>query len=595
MEDSQVTGSNTGQAANPQEMGGHIRDQVPRILASRHFARAGRLRRFLQYVVDQTLGGESCHLKEHIVGVDVFDRKLDYDPRIDPIVRVEARRLRARLNAYYASEGVHETVVIDLPKGTYTPVFRMREAEKPSAAEKDVSIAVLPFVNLTPGETDDYFSDGLTEELIHLLTRVRELRVVSWNSSSRLRGQEQDLAAIRQQLSAGVVLRGSIRRTAATVRVSVQLIDTGTGAYLWSEMYNRPIMDIFSIQEEIAHAIVDTLRLALASPKGLKSTQSRPNLVCFNLCLQGRFHANRRTPEGIAKSAVSYEQAIVADPTCAQAHSGLANANVLLGDYAVEPALEVIPKARAAAEQALALDPDESEAFTALAYIRSTFEWQWKEAETLYRRAITANPGYAQARHWFGVDFLVPQGRFEEAIRELDTARRLDPLSQIVVEGCCAVHMYIRDYARALSSFQELVELDPTFYKGYSGMGRVLNLMGRHEEALKAFERAYALAGDVPNVVGALAHAHASTGQISEAREYLRRLKDMESVRPVHNVTLAIAYLGLGEKYLALGCLEQACEMREVGLAYTNVHPLYDSLRAEPRFQAILRRVGFVN
>jgi len=596
MEDSQVSGSAVGPVVNTQEMFAQIRDQVPRILASRHFARAGRLRRFLQYVVEQALGGGAIHLKEHTIGVDVFDRKPDYDPRIDPIVRVEARRLRAHLQAYYESDGRHEIVLIDLPKGTYAPVFRARDAATPAqAAAREVSVAVLPFVNLTPGDTDNYFSDGLTEELIHLLTRVPELCVVAWNSASQLRGKEQDLAAIREQLSAGAVLRGSIRRTSSTVRVSVQLIDTASAAYLWSEMYDRSLQDIFSIQEEIAHAIVGTLRLALAAPRGPGVAPSRPNLACFNLCLEGRFHSNRRTLEGIAKAAACYEQAIIADAACATAHAGLANAQVLLADYGVEPALEAIPKARVAAQQALALDPDESEAHTALAYIRSTFDWQWKEAETLYRRAIAANPSYAQARHWFAMDFLVPLGRFDEALRELEMARRLDPLSQIIVEGCCAIQMYRHDYPAALAAFQNLVEMDPTFYKGFSGMGRVLNLMGRHEEALAALTRAFSLAGDVPSLIGALGHAHASAGQIHQARQYLERLHEIARVRTVHAVTFAVLHLGLGETDKTLESLERACERREVGLAFANVHPLYDSLRENPRFQAVLRRIGLRN
>ena len=398
MQGSQSSESIAEQAIEIEQISGHIRDQMPRILKSRHFARAERLRRFLTYVVEQSLAGNG-HLKEHAVGIDVFDRKLDYDPRIDPIVRVEARRLRSRLQAYYESDGQNEIARIELPKGTYAPLFRMREAlDAANCEERAPSIAVLPFVNLTQDETDTYFSDGLTEELIHLLTRVPELRVVSWNSASQLRGKEQDLAAVREQLGVGAVLRGSVRRTNSTVRVSVQLIDTGTGAYLWSEMYDRSPQDIFSIQEEIAHSIVGTLRIALTN-KGSGATAAHPNLACFNLCLQARFHLSRRTLEGIRKAAACYEQAVAADPASAQAHAGLANSYVLLSVYGVEPTLEAMPKARQAAQQALALNPEEAEAHTELAYIRSTFDWQWGDGEALYRRAIATNPSYAQARH----------------------------------------------------------------------------------------------------------------------------------------------------------------------------------------------------
>ena len=225
----------------------------------------------------------------------------------------------------------------------------------------------------------------------------------------------------------------------------------------------------------------------------------------------------------------------------------------------------------------------------------STFDWQWKEAETLYRRAIASNPSYAQARHWFAVDFLVPLGRFDEAQRELEMARRLDPLSQIIAEGCCAILMYRRDYAGALDTYRKLVEMDPTFYKGFSGMGRVLILMGRHEEALAAFTRALSLAGDVPNVIGAMAHAHAVAGQMEEALRSLARLQEIARTRTVHEVTLSVVYAGLGDIERSLDSLERACERREVGLAFVNVHPLYDVLRNHPRFHAVLRRIGFRN
>jgi serine/threonine-protein kinase len=207
------------------------------MLASRLFARSERLCRFLRFCVEQTLDDKSDQLKEQLVGVEVFDRKGDYDPRIDPIVRVEARRLRSKLKTYYTSSGRPDCVLIDLPKGAYVPSFRMRNASpRPISvdAAEERSIAVLPFANLTPEAGADYFSDGLTEELIHLLTRIPRLRVVAWTSMSQLRGREQDLAGIRQELKVATVLRGSVRRTDTRVRVTAQLIDTESGNYLWS-------------------------------------------------------------------------------------------------------------------------------------------------------------------------------------------------------------------------------------------------------------------------------------------------------------------------------------------------------------------------
>ncbi len=433
-----------------------IRAHLERVLGSRLFSRSDRLTRFLRFAVEQTLGGNGGQLKEQLLGVEVFDRKTDYDPRIDPIVRVEARRLRAKLKAYYLSAGRADGVVIGLPKGSYVPFFRARKAAAPvgRTAPDETSIVVLPFTNLTPDAGDDYFSDGLTEELIHLLTRIPQLRVVAWDSASQLRGREQDLAAIREKLNVGALLRGSVRRAFGRVRVTSQLIDAASGAYLWSHAYDSEMQDVFTIQEEIARAIVDTLRLTLKSSESRKA----PNLECYNLCLQGRFHANKRTNEGFRKSIVCYQQAIAADASSAGAYAGLADAYSLLADYGLLDPGEAMGKARAAAEKALALDPQSPEATVSLAFIRSLFDWDWNGAEVLYRRAIALNPGYSRARHWFGLDYLALLGRFEEAIAEIHTACHLDPLSQILHEGYGYVHMLNRDYSTALEKYRQLID-----------------------------------------------------------------------------------------------------------------------------------------
>jgi TolB-like protein len=250
-----------------------IREQLGRILASRFFANSSRLSRFLSFAAEHALSGNGDRLKEYVVGVEVFDRKSPYDPRIDPIVRVEARRLRSKLKSYYVSAGRDDRLVIEIPKGGYTPIFRVRTPVQPKSrrratpASAETAIAVLPFTNLTRQSEDDYFSDGLTEELIHRLTRLRNLRVVAWNSGSRLRGRDEDLHGLRELLKVNIVLRGSVRRASDSVRVTAQLIETASGAYLWSETYDRDMKDVLSIQKGIARAIVATLQLTLAPPR----------------------------------------------------------------------------------------------------------------------------------------------------------------------------------------------------------------------------------------------------------------------------------------------------------------------------------------
>jgi TolB-like protein/tetratricopeptide (TPR) repeat protein len=570
--------------------GDDVREHLERILASRVFARSDRLSRFLRFSVERALRGQRDQLKEQLIGIEVFDRKTDYDPRIDPIVRVEARRLRSKLKAYYTSPGRGDSVVIDVPKGTYAAVFRSRKpaspgrrvAREPQANEQQ-SIVVLPFANLTPDAGDDYFSDGLTEELIHLLTRIPRLRIVAWNTAAQLRGQEENLSGIRKRLNVATVLRGSVRRTPSRVRVTAQLIHAESGDYLWSEAYDRQMEDVFAIQEEMARAIVDALQLTLSSG-GVRKGE---NLACYQLCLQGRFLANKRTVDGLRRSVTCFEQAIVADP-CAAAYAGLADAYSLLVDYSLADPSEAVPKARAAAEKALALDPQSSAANVALAFIRSLFDWDWAGGEALYRRAIALNPGYSQARHWFGLDLLALLGRFDEALVEMEMARHLDPFSLIIGEGCGYVHMLRRDYPAALREYKKLVDLDPGFYKGWSSMGRVFCFMGRYKEAIAALEKARALGGNIPSTLSGLAHTLALAGRRVEAKAILDELHAMTGS---NSLRYAIVHLGLGDGSAALDCLEAACERREMGVTALNVHPVYDPLRREPRFEKLLRRI----
>jgi TolB-like protein/tetratricopeptide (TPR) repeat protein len=586
-------------APGPEE----IRAQLEKVLTSRLFARSTRLCRFLRFSVEESLAGNGGRLKEQIIGIEVFDRKSDYDPRIDPIVRVEARRLRAKLKAYYASLGRGDSMMIGLPKGAYLPFFKMR-AEAPqgprtpliatsgSALAPRKSIAVLPFANMMQGADDDYFSDGLTEELIHLLTRIPSLRVVAWSSTSKLRGREADLAGIRRQLRVGSVLRGSVRRTPQRVRVTVQLIDSASGDYLWSETYDRGLENVFEIQGEIARAIVQTLRLKLTGLPQTETPRRAPNMACYNLCLQGRFHANKRTAEGMRRSVERFEEAILVEGSCAEAYAGLADAYSLLADYGLMSPAEAVPKARAAAERALELDPQSAEANVSLAFVRSSFEWRWQEAEVLYRAAIAVNPGYSHARHWFGVDFLSLLGRCQEALSEVRAAYDLDPLSMIIREGLGYVHMLCRDYPRSVAVYRELTDMDPNFYKGHSSLGRVLSLMGKYDLALASLERARELGGEVPSILGALGEVMARTGRVEEARAYLHELTELSHRRWVPASCFAVVHIGLGDYHTALTFLETATDRREFSVTALKVHPLYDPLRSEPRFQRLLERVG---
>ncbi|MEO8126005.1 MAG: tetratricopeptide repeat protein [Bryobacteraceae bacterium] len=571
-----------------------VRVQLERILASKGFAHAERMSRFLRFTVEYTLENRAAELKEYVIGVEVFDRTGNYDPRLDPVVRVEARRLRSKLAGYYEDEGKADVLLIDFPKGTYVPAFRNRSeiADVPATPQNLSTIAVLPFANLSPDCENDYFSDGLTQELIHLLTKVEGLRVVAWNTSSQLKGKTPDPYSIGQQLKVGSLLTGSIRGTNDKLRITAQLVNTKDGHYLWSETYDREMKDVFAIQEEISVAIVKTLSDKLTCQAPMRSSGS--NLEAYNLYLKGRFHWNKRTDTGLHRSIQFYSDAIALDQNFAMAYSGLADSYSLLADYGyVHPSVGM-PKAKAAAEKALELDPMLGEAETSLGLIRGVYEWRWQEAERHYRRAISLSPGYSTAHHWFAIDYLCLMGRFAEAVAEMEIACELDPLSPIIREGIGFLAMLDGRHDEAIGHYKEVLELDPYFYKGFTSMGRAYIQKGMYEEAIVQLQRGRALAGEVPNILGALGQAFGLGGRVKDARRTLDELTQLSETRFVPCTSLALVHLGLGEKAQALEILEEGCNQRQIVLQSLMVHPAYSDLRGEPRFTAILRKIGLL-
>jgi TolB-like protein/tetratricopeptide (TPR) repeat protein len=551
--------------------------------------------RFLRFTVERAVAGQPDQLKEYIIGVEVFDRKASYDPRVDPIVRVEARRLRSKLKTYYETEGLSDELIIEFPKGTYAPVFRCRSAvsEPVAVVAPGGAIAVLPFSNLSSEPDTEYFSDGLTEELIHGLTKVGGLMVVAWNSAARLKGQPYDVREIGRQLSVSTVLVGSVRSSGERLRVMAQLIDTSSGQYLWSETYDRQMPDLFAIQEEISRAIVKTLQIKLMDRPGAPVIRRGAyNLEAYNLYLKGRFQWNKRTGDGLNRGVHYFEQAIRVDPGFALGYAGLADAYSLLADYGLMNPGDIMPAAEAAARKALEIDPTLAEAHTSLASIRVSYFWEWAEAEVHYRRAIDLNPGYATAHHWLSVDFLAMLGRIDEAMLEIEIAQHLDPLSPIIREGKGFLFMLSKRYHEAIQEYRQMLEMDCFFYKGFTAMGRAYTQLGMYEEAITMLQKGRSLSGDIPNILGALGQTYALASRPAEARRLLEELSELAKRRHVPSSCCALIHLGLGERERALEWLENGCQKREGPMVALKVHPAYDDLRGEPRFQALLRKIG---
>ena len=575
-----------------------IRRQLEKITGHGLFARSERMARFLRLAVDRTLAGKADELKEYLVGVEVFDRPHTYDPRVDPIVRVEARRLRSKLKTYYETDGRNDGVLIEFATGTYVPRIRFRDDPTPEPQPSASTVAVLPFANLSQNSENDYFSDGLTEELIHALTKFSGMRVVAWNSAARMRGIGEDVGEVRRQLHVANVLTGSVRIAGQSLRVRAQLIDTASGVYLWSETFDRQMQDVFAIQEEIARAIVRTLRVQMGTGPGTEGAtgpRGRANVRSFDLYLKGRYYLHRRTPAELRQSLQYFEAAVAADPSSALAYAGLADGYCLNVDYGLLHPAQGVPKVKAAATRAIEIDPGLAEPYPALAVIRAHWDREWADAERLYRKAIALNPGYATCHHWLATDYLAAVGRLEEAREEIDIALELDPLSSIIYEGRASFSTLERQYDEAVGAFRELMELDPSFYKAYTGMGRAYSQQRKYADARAMLEKGRSLAGDVPNILAALGQVCALAGDTKTARGFLAQLTAMALEVYVPSTSFAIIHLGLGEIARALDWIEKGCAQRELAMAMLKVHPVYDPLRGEPRFQAVLQQMKFPN
>jgi TolB-like protein len=378
---------------------GGVRRHLERVINSRRFVQSERMRSFLRHVVGETLDGRADALKEYAIGFEVFEKSADFDPRTDPIVRVEARRLRNKLAAYYDAEGRGDELRISLPKGSYVPRFQ------PSAASEEKhedpaghTVAVLPFANISSDSQDEYFSDGLTEELIHALTKVSGLQVVAWSSTLRFKEPTRDIYEIGRRLGVRNVVEGSVRRYENRLRVTVQLIDTRNGHYLWSESYDRRMADLFAIHDEISRAIAEVLEVRLAQRATPRAASC--DVETHNLYLQGRYFWNKRTRVGMELGTSHFRRALEKDPNRALACAGLADCHTVMARYGLCNPNDVVPEETAAALKALELDPALGEAHASLGLIRSHYYWDWKESERHYRRAIELSPSYSTAHMW---------------------------------------------------------------------------------------------------------------------------------------------------------------------------------------------------
>lgn len=465
-------------------------------------------------------------------------------------------------------------------------------ADDPTAPADLRSVAVLPFVNLSPDPDNEYFSDGITDELIGALAGIEELRVTSRSSAFVYKGRREDVREIGKALGVGTVLEGSVRTSGDRLRISVELVETNGGYHLWSEVYDRTLEDVFAIQEEIARAVVDHLRVRLLRPGGIVRHVTS-DVDAYNLYLQGRFHLNRRTAASLGQAVEAFSRAVQADPSFALAHSGLADAHLLEERYGVVTPGESLPAAMRAARKAVEMDENSGEAHTSLAYARMLVEWDLRGAHEEFERAIDLNPRYAVAHHWYAWS-LIRAGRHEHALSQLRDALALEPLSLIIRTNLGSVLYFARRFEDAVARLRETLTLNDGFPVAHQWLGRALLAQGRHDEAIQAQRRAAEILGPDPESLASLGHTLARAGHPTEAGEMLSRLEALSTERHVSPYWLGLARLGAGDVDGGFAALEQAFEERFDWLLFLRSDPIFDEFRDEPRFERLADAVDRV-
>ena len=494
------------------------------------------------------------HLGDVIhTGTQVAGDAVNIASRIEPLAPPGGICVTAQVYASVVNkfEGTFESMGIPELKNISTPieVYRISEYGQSTntttptrmSPPKD-RIAVLPLVNIDSDQANEYFADGMTEELISSISRTKGLRVIARTSVMRYKGSGKSIAEIGRELNVGSVLDGSVRKAGNNIRISVQFIDTSSEEPQWSQDYDREIKDVLQIQSDIAHKVADALRehmLGDASQSEVRRATSKPN--AYINYLRGRQFWNKRTEDDLKRAIVFFEDALKIDQDYAMAYTGLADSYATRALLEFMAPHEAYPKARQAVDKALSLDAELAEAHTSLGLIKFQYDWEWKEAEQEFRDAININPSYALAHHFFA-DLLKAMGRFEEALIEIEKAQELDPLSLAINTGVGHVLYLSRQYDKAIEQYKRAVDLDPNFMMTHVWFGRPYLEKGMFTEAISELETAVKLSGESTLALAMLGHGLASAGRSDDAIQILEKLKE-RAQEPVCSIVLDSRYL----------------------------------------------------
>ena len=583
-----------------------LQNELRRIVASAAFQTSPRHRRFLEYLVAHAVKADGARLKEITLGIEVFDRRAStYDPQRDTIVRVEARRLRARLARYYEEEGRRSLIRIELPVGSYVPLIRRREIGNGGA---QASLAVLPIFNATDDARLDAIGDDLTDDLIDALARLPGIKVIAHHSVFRFRDAQptaESLRVIAATLGVGMLLRGVLTADDPTIRIKLKLLRAHDATELWSEAHLFTRDAGFAGRTALIDTIVEGLHTrfvdadtdamqAVPARSGAKRDATGDDRRARDLVDRGRFVMRQGTTDGYEQALARFREAIAIDPLCAPAHLGIARVQTHRAGMTLTEPRHAVAEAREAAARALSLDPGLGEAASLVAGIAWRYERDWPRAQAGFLAAIDRVPGslYVHFNYAFALIFA---RRFDEAEAELRLARELDPLDigLRAVEALLAI--YRHDYPRAESLLDALLADEPRHLLARTLLGSLLLFRARPDDALREYRQARELAPHISIGSVGIAQAHAMAGRTDEARvERERMLREFEA-RYLSPYQLAMIALRLGEEAAALDALRRAADEADPNFITILVDPTFDAVRSDPRYLALIDDTGLAH
>lgn len=622
-----------------------IREELRDILASEAFRGGKRAQDFFQLIVEHALAERFDNLRERMLGAEMFGRPVGYDTANDAVVRVKASEVRRRLTQYYQSLTRQPAVRIDLPAGSYVPRFSFAEVEdlpeQLAATDQPIavpapeelkgtippptppvrpaifrraaalavavmilagfacwfiwsrmqsnrviqSIAILPLENLSGDPSQDYFADGMTEELITELGQVASLRVISRTSTMTYKGTRKTIPEIANELHVDAIVEGSVARDGKHVRITTQLIDARTDRHLWSRTYDRDMTGVLELQSEVAREIVDQIRAEVTPAEKARLDRSqRVDPEALELYLQGMQKINTGAWRD---SIVYFRQSIEKDPDYAAAHAGLANAYGWEGESGDMSYAEAFTQQKAEALKAIQLDDSRPEPHLDLAFAALDQSWDWTTAGRELERALALSPNSTSV-HWAYANFLIRTGRPQEAGAEADVALQLDPVSSRSYMERAFIDYYARRYDAALAELQSAATLEHNATVLLFPLGAVYTEKAMYPEAIREFQEqggAHAL--------GHMGNIYARQGQRQEAIAIAESLKQTVAKSGIGRYEIALIYAGLGDKDNAFAWLGQAFNARDKGMLFLKIDPCLDPLRSDPRFADLLKRVGF--